>query len=202
MAAQAAYFAAVLGRADSPAPSEAIVVFRGTEARIAAGYRLAKQGVAPLILVSPSSERQRRAWDRRYGLPDGVAHLEETRARTTMENARFAARIIADRGLTSITLVTSDYHMPRSLALLKLFLRGRGVEVHPFKVRPAGGRLAGYRSTLAKLVYNEALECWGSLAEWAAWRLTGKPLKTKGKDAPWLVTGLRDLLLIRVKPLW
>ena len=126
MAAQAIYFAVVLNGADDLSPSEAIVVFRGTEARIAAGYRLAQQGVAPLIVVSPSSERLRRAWDQRYGLPDGVARLVEDQAHTTMENARQAARIIADRGLTSITLVTSDYHMPRSLVLLKLFLRGRG----------------------------------------------------------------------------
>lgn len=204
MAAQAIYFAAVLNGADNTAPSQAIVVFRGTEARIAAGYGLAQEGVAPLILVSPSSEKLRRAWDRRYGLPDGVAHLKEEQARTTFENAWQAARIIKERGLTSVTLVTSNYHMPRSLALLKVFLRGQGVrvEVRPFRVRPAGDRPPDYRLTLAKLVYNEAIECWGSVAEWAVWRLTGETLKTKGKDAARLVAALRDLLLLRVKPLW
>lgn len=202
MAAQAIYFAAVLNGADNTAPSQAIVVFRGTEARIAAGYALAQEGVAPLIMISPSSEKLRRARDRRYGLPDGVAHLKEEQARTTFENAWQAARIIKERGLASVTLVTSDYHMPRSLALLKLFLWGQGVDVRAFKVRPAGGRPPGHRIILAKLVYNEAVECWGSLAEWAVWRLTGEPLKTKGKDAAWLVAALRELLLLRVKPLW
>ena len=202
MAAQAIYFAVMLNGTDDVSPSEAIVVFRGTEARIAAGYALARQGVAPLILVSPASEKLRRAGDRRYGLPEGVAHLKEEQARTTMENAWQAARIIKGRGLTSVTLVTSDYHMPRSLALLKLFLWGQGVEVRPFRVRPAGGRPPNHRVILAKLVYNEAIECWGSLAEWAVWRLTGEPLKTKGKDAARLVAVLRELLLLRVKPLW
>jgi len=145
MAAEAIYFVAVLGGVNNLAPSEAIVVFRGNQARIAAGYALARQGVAPLIMVSPASERQRRGWDRRYGLPENVGHLEETQARTTMENARQAARIIREEGLKSVTLVTSDYHMPRSLGLLKLFLWGQGVEIRPFKVRPAGVRPSGYR---------------------------------------------------------
>ncbi len=202
MAAEAIYFVAVLGGVNNLAPSEAIVVFRGNQARIAAGYALARQGVAPLIMVSPASERQRRGWDRRYGLPESVGHLEESQARTTMENARQAARIIREEGLKSVTLVTSDYHMPRSLGLLKLFLWGQGVEIRPFKVRPAGVRPPGYRMILAKLVYNEAVESWGSLAEWTVWRLTGKPLKSKGEDAAWLVSVLRDLLLLKVKPLW
>jgi uncharacterized SAM-binding protein YcdF (DUF218 family) len=202
IAAQAIYFAVMLNGTDDVSPSEAIVVFRGTEARIAAGYNLARQGVAPLIMISPSSEKLRRARDRRYGLPEGVAHLIEERARTTMENAWQAARIIKERGLTSVTLVTSDYHMPRSLFLMELFLLGQRVDVRPFRVRPAGGRPPNHRVILAKLVYNEAIECWGSLAEWAVWRLTGEPLKTKGKDAARLVAALRDLLLLRVEPLW
>jgi uncharacterized SAM-binding protein YcdF (DUF218 family) len=202
IAVQAVYFTAVFNWADDASPSEAIVVFRGTDARIAAGYELAKQRIAPLILISPGSERQRKAWDRRYGLPDGASHLTEELALTTLENAWYTARIIQDHGLTSVTLVTSDYHMPRSLAFLKLFLWGQGVNVRIYKVGPANGNLPDAPLTFAKLVYNEAIECWGSLVELAVWRLTGKTLRTQGEETAWLLGGLRSLVLMDVNPLW
>jgi uncharacterized SAM-binding protein YcdF (DUF218 family) len=50
--------------------------------------------------------------------------IQEDQATTTFENALYTSRIIKAHRYQSVILVTSDYHMPRSLALLQLFLAG------------------------------------------------------------------------------
>lgn len=200
---QAVYFAAVLNMENSTTPSEAVVIFRGTEKRIKTGYALAAEGLTPFIVLSPSSAAARSQYDRTYGLPPGVAHLAEAHARTTLENARYTARVIEAHGLKAVTLVTSDYHMPRSLALLRFFLAGKGVAIRTYKVSAteAGNPPVSYRATMAKLLYNEMLECWGSLVEYAARLLSGEGQGTRINRA-WGITMLRSLLLLEVNPAW
>ena len=66
------------------------------------------------------------------GVPRGKILLED-RSRDTMENARYTKRILDERGFRAPLLVTSAYHMPRSVALF----RKAGVAVTPV---PAGFR--------------------------------------------------------------
>ncbi len=70
-----------------PVRTEAIIVFRGSEPRLQAGYALANQSVAALIVLSPASEAERRFYDQHYQLPSHVRHLPEPYARTTLANA-------------------------------------------------------------------------------------------------------------------
>ena len=126
----------------------------GAEKRIETGYKLANQGLAPGIVLSPASDKLRRQYDRKYALKDNVAHVLEEEATTTFENALYISRIIKANQYESVILVTSDYHMPRSLALLRLFLAGTGVRIHAHPVYGPSGSVA-VNATLLKLVYNE-----------------------------------------------
>ncbi len=60
------------------------------------------------------------------GVPNAAILLEET-ARNTVENADFSAKILRQRGISDILLVTSALHMPRAL---KLF-QATGLKVTP-----------------------------------------------------------------------
>lgn len=106
--------------------------------------------------------------------------------------------IIRRHRYKTVILVTSDYHMSRSLALLRLFLAGEDVRVHPHMVRRAKDAAS---ATLVKLVYNEMVEFCGSLYEYVSYQVTGtlseKPVK---KNA--LSLFLRSLVLLKVNPSW
>ncbi|RVN96282.1 YdcF family protein, partial [Sinorhizobium meliloti] len=54
--------------------------------------------------------------------------IREGESRTTFENARYTRDLLAKNGLERCALVTSAYHMPRSIGLF----RANGMEVTPW----------------------------------------------------------------------
>lgn len=54
--------------------------------------------------------------------------IREGESRTTFENARYTRDLLAENGLERCALVTSAYHMPRSIGLF----RANGMEVTPW----------------------------------------------------------------------
>ncbi len=201
---QGMYFAVVMLMGNDTKPSHAIVIFRGSEKRIKTGYALAASGAAPRIVLSPATDAQMDKLGRKLRLPPEVKHLAEPSARTTLENAYYTAQLIKVRNLRSVTLVTSNYHMPRSLLLLNLFLAGKGVTIGNYKVSAADKDTRppkGYRTTLAKLIYNEMLKFWGSLLEYALWRISGNAFEEINNRHPAL-SALRSFFLIDVQPSW
>lgn len=85
--------------------------------------RLYHAGKAPVILASggnviPGMSPEARAMRRilmDFGVPDGAILLEEA-SRNTSENARYASRLLRDRGIRKVLLVTSALHMRRARA--------------------------------------------------------------------------------------
>lgn len=85
--------------------------------------RLYHSGKAPVILASggnviPGKSPEARAMRRilmDFGVPDGAILLEEA-SRNTSENARYASRLLQDRGIRKVLLVTSALHMRRARA--------------------------------------------------------------------------------------
>jgi uncharacterized SAM-binding protein YcdF (DUF218 family) len=97
--------------------------------RVLHGVRLYQAGKAPLIIFSggritwgspnPRSEADDMA---EVALALGVpaaAMVKEPRSLNTYENAREVKKILMDRRLDRVLLVTSALHMPRSLAIFK-----------------------------------------------------------------------------------
>lgn len=125
-------------------PAEAIVVLGGgTKAgfaprpgvdlseegdRVLYGATLYKQALAPLIIVSggriewkgsgPPEAEDMTAILTQVGVPRS-AIIQESNSYNTHDNAVNVKKILQQRGISRILLVTSAMHMPRSLAIFK-----------------------------------------------------------------------------------
>ncbi|MGF1541552.1 MAG: YdcF family protein [Pleurocapsa sp.] len=96
--------------------------------RLLSGAKLYKDGLAPLIIVSggriqwfgtEESEAQDMAQILELiGVPPEAIILEPDSV-NTHENAAYTQQILQEKGINKILLVTSAFHMPRSLAIFK-----------------------------------------------------------------------------------
>jgi uncharacterized SAM-binding protein YcdF (DUF218 family) len=85
------------------------------------GVELFHQGLAPLLVFTggvvthpPAEAEVAQALAISQGVP-GSACLLEREARTTAENARFTARLLAARGLHRVLLVSDPFHLFRAV---------------------------------------------------------------------------------------
>lgn len=112
---------------DSPEKVDAIVVVSGgnNDARIAKGVQLYKEGWAPVLMYSGaaaqgsvSNAEAMKNISIKMGVPKKDIIIEEE-SKTTIENARFSAKMIREKNYKSIILVTSPYHQRRTYELFK-----------------------------------------------------------------------------------
>lgn len=96
-----------------------------TISRVDTAARLYHAGRAPLVIVSGAaldgsvSEAQIMANAlRQHGVPDD-AILQEDRSLTTYENAVYTARLLDERKLDRVLVVTSALHMPRAMGVFR-----------------------------------------------------------------------------------
>ncbi|MFM8826995.1 MAG: YdcF family protein [Actinomycetota bacterium] len=135
----AAYFSVVFlqvramgaGPGTVPARSDVIVVmgaaqYDGTpspmlEERLTTALALWKDGVAPVIAVTggkmPADRFTEAATSRRWltdrGVPRDAIVMEDT-GRSTWESLRSLAPLLDDRGVRTVVMVTTDWHLARS----------------------------------------------------------------------------------------
>jgi hypothetical protein len=180
--------------------TDAIIVFGESTNRVSAGYDLARSLTTRYLIISSVLEGQLDVYDQRYQLPTGVKHITEPLARTTLENAVYSYKIIQRHRLHSIVLVTSSYHMPRSYALLKLCLAGSDINV-PIYCALIGreSHVTGYFTTKKglKTFYNEMVRFWGSLGEFAVFKVRGELPRGNPKEIR-LVKLLKSILLFDI----
>jgi uncharacterized SAM-binding protein YcdF (DUF218 family) len=113
-----------------------IVEMNGAGDRVAYAAWLYQQGAAPAIIASGGAINwletgKSTADDMAFlldlmGVPPEAIWLEEN-SRNTAENAVECAKILQAKGITRIILVTSAFHMPRSVPLFE----NQGLEVIP-----------------------------------------------------------------------
>lgn len=116
--------------APEPAAADAIVALTGPSAeRVNAAIRLLDQGKGDRVLISGVNREVRRA--ELQALTPGSSRLFNCcvdlgfEARDTVGNAQEIAAWARGKGYRSLIVVTSDYHMPRSL----LEIRGAAPEL-------------------------------------------------------------------------
>lgn len=120
---------------DDRTGADGIVVLTGGQTRIAEGVKLLRQGSAGRLLISGVNEKTtQRQLARLTGLSSrelaccvelGYAALD------TVGNADETRKWAAARGFDSLIVVTSSYHMPRSLAELARAMPGVTLVPHP-----------------------------------------------------------------------
>lgn len=138
--------------------------------------RLFHAGKAPIVVASggmvwpvpdPTSAASMRELLEALGVPNEAIVLEEE-SRNTRQNAMHTARVATERGIRTVLLVTSPWHMPRAIATF----RAAGLPATPapsdYARGPFRGGLLGFvpsttalstntkamRELLAQLVYR------------------------------------------------
>ena len=128
-------------------------LFMGAD-RVLHAARIVKAGKAPVVIASGEGEREASLpLLKEFGVPE-EAILIENESRNTEENARYVAKMLADRpGRRRVLLVTSSWHMRRALLM---FRRHAGdVEVVPAPI-DYEGIMAAEESTLPKSLLPSA----------------------------------------------
>ena len=166
---------------DVTAATEAIVVLTGGSERFQTGAALLRSDVADRLFVSGVHPGVRPA-DLlvQAGLapdPDAIARIELGHAaRDTAGNAAETAAWVRESGVGSLRLVTSDYHMPRSLLEFRSAMPGVRIVPHP--VSAATVHLAEWwlwpgTAQLAFVEYNKLLVTWVRIQTDWAWQGVG-----------------------------
>lgn len=147
-------------------PADAIVALTGGSGRrIAAGIELMSAGRGQRLLISgvnPDVDMDDLI-ALAGGSPETYACCVDIgyRAETTIGNAEETAAWAYERGYTHLIIVTSDYHMPRSLLLLQRAMPD--ITLQPYPVRTVVDPSA---------VLSDSRSFRGVLTEWAKWRVT------------------------------
>ena len=123
--------------AEDPARADAIVALTGPSSeRVDAAVRLLENGKGDRLLISGVNRQVQKA--ELKAVTPGSSRLFACcvdlgfEAENTMGNAREIGRWARSNGYDSLIVVTSDYHMPRSLVEIRSALPG--VELTPYAV--------------------------------------------------------------------
>ena len=120
------------------AKADAIVVLTGGKSRLIGAVKLLSAGKGARLLISgvyetTSSEALARLVPAQSNLFKCCVDLDKA-ARNTIGNAVETARWVAKNGFKSLIVVTSNYHMPRSLAELRSVLPNTNLIAYPVVV--------------------------------------------------------------------
>lgn len=149
----------------SVTPDEAIVVLTGAEQRIPAAVELLRRRHSAWLIISGTG-RGTTLTDLANEQGDAIFNIQEVwnrvvidpRAGSTVENALETGKILKDKRIRRVILITSDFHMPRSALAFETLLPG--YEYYWFPV--------------SSLQFNviSAARMWGEYIKYALFRST------------------------------
>jgi uncharacterized SAM-binding protein YcdF (DUF218 family) len=116
-------------------PTDAIVVLTGGLGRVDEGVKLYRAGKSHwlfIVGVDPSVRKQELYRDRRGESRADRVVLEQA-SRNTLENALYSRELIMANNISSITLITSRYHMKRATLFFRAVLP-RDIAIYPHPV--------------------------------------------------------------------
>jgi uncharacterized SAM-binding protein YcdF (DUF218 family) len=115
--------------------SDAIVVLAGGKGRVEQGIKLYRSGKGErlfLIGVDPAV-RKADLFTEKADERSGEQVYLENASRNTLENAIFARELLVRHNIRSIMLLTSRYHMKRSLLIFRNILP-KDIAIYPYPV--------------------------------------------------------------------
>ncbi len=119
---------------DNKTKTDAIIALTGGRNRISAAVKLLNQGLAPRLLISgvqkdiPRKDIEKINAIKLTGKPE----IEiEDKSQNTVENAIEATDWIKKNNICSIRLVTSNYHLPRSIQEFRSLNKNLKIIIHP-----------------------------------------------------------------------
>ena len=158
----------------------------GSAARAETCARLARAGVAPLIVFTggpaapgaPSAAAAMAEAARAHGVGDAVIMLEE-RAFSTLQNAAYSRAMLPDAA--RLILVSEAFHLPRSWLSFRAMGAAEVATYPALRVRaaPSGGPAWG-------MVLRESLALWFNAGRYVAWRAGGALGIDETARADWL----------------
>jgi len=149
-----------------PPPADLVIVFPGTYSRITTGIKLAQDGFASNLVISGFSLPKLATLVKKLGGKEEISLLDGSVSRSTIEDALIMRKIVKEHHFTSVILVTSAYHMPRSYLIARLLLASTGASLSLYPSQdsqPAGKE--GDEPARYKTMAAEMLKLWGSGVE-------------------------------------
>ena len=152
-------------------PADLVVVLPGDSQRIKAGVEIVRDGLAPYFMVIGRTDADLRKLLTKNGVPETVKALPGGKSRSTFEDVYQTVKTIKENHFSSVIVVTSDYHLPRALFLLAVYLKisGQDVRLQYFPVKEVQ-----QWSVQLKHHGDEVIKFWGSLAEMTGNYCTGR----------------------------
>jgi uncharacterized SAM-binding protein YcdF (DUF218 family) len=155
--------------------ADGIVVLTGGETRILEGARLLSEGRADRMLISGVNARTRREQllklsglgEQKFSCCVDLGYS----ARDTVGNADEARLWAEEKRYDSLIVVTSSYHMPRSLAELARVLPGTRLIAHPVFPKSLQREAWWLHLTTTRVLIAEYLKFLPAAARFAAARL-------------------------------
>lgn len=114
---------------------DAVVVLAGGKGRVEEGVRLYREGKGTslfLIGVDPSVKKADLYKESPDGRSSNQVYLEKV-SRNTLENAIFSRELISQHNVRSILLITSRYHMKRSLLIFRNMIP-KDIAIYPHPI--------------------------------------------------------------------
>jgi uncharacterized SAM-binding protein YcdF (DUF218 family) len=110
-----------------PIRANAVVVLQGSKSRLPLGMKLVEEGYAPLLVISRGDHKQLEA--RLCSGRERIAHVTvlcfEASPSSTRGEAEFVGRLARERDLSTLDVVTSQFHVFRAGIVIRRCYHGR-----------------------------------------------------------------------------
>jgi uncharacterized SAM-binding protein YcdF (DUF218 family) len=179
---QATYFLWIVHSAPTLTKADLIVVLPGEPERMVEAQALAAAGLADHLLLINENELALSSSQQESLRPQFGYLVADSKSRSTFEDIFVARQAIGKHSFRSVILVTSAYHLPRALFLLKTYFLAKSMRVNLQYYPVATPKEAGLARKI-RVYGNEMIKFWGSGVEMLACMMTDTLLR----DSPYFL---------------